>query len=120
MEHVENLLKTALGEIERLLMTKTVVGKPIVIEGNTIVPLVAIGFAFGGGGGDGEDQKRGKGSGGGTGGGGGVRPVAVVIVDQSGNVRVEPICMTASVVEKLGEAVARVVQTSKSDKKENG
>jgi uncharacterized spore protein YtfJ len=118
MEHIENLLKTALAEIERMLTTKTVVGEPIVVSGNTIIPLVAVGFGFGGGGGAGEEQKKtaAKGSGSGTGGGGGIKPVAVVIVDQAGAVRVEPIRGTASVVEKLGEAVARVVQTGRNSK----
>ncbi len=115
MEHIENLLKTVLGEMERVLTTKTVVGEPIVVAGNTIIPLVAVGFGFGGGGGAGEDSKANavKGSGAGTGGGGGVRPVAVLIVDKDGRVRVEPIRATASVVEKLGEAVAHVIKTGK-------
>ncbi|HQZ39957.1 MAG TPA: spore germination protein GerW family protein [Vicinamibacterales bacterium] len=116
MEHVQNLLKTALGEVERLLSTKTVVGEPIEIRGNTIVPLVAVGFGFGGGGGSGEEQKNlsAKGMGGGTGGGGGVKPVAVIIVDKDGVARVEAIRGSATVVEKLGEAVAKVMESRKS------
>ncbi|MEZ5284286.1 MAG: spore germination protein GerW family protein [Vicinamibacterales bacterium] len=104
MEHIENLLKTALGEIERLLSTKTVVGDPIEVGGNTIVPLVAVGFGFGGGGGSGEQQKSApaKGMGGGTGGAGGAKPVAVVIVDKAGTARVEAIRGSATVVEKVG------------------
>ena len=58
MEHVENLLKATLAEVERLLNTRTVVGEPITIEGQTIVPLVAIGFCFGGGGGPASNRKR--------------------------------------------------------------
>ena len=50
MEHVENLLKTTLGEIERLLTTKTVVGDPITLDGSTVIPLISIGFGFGAGG----------------------------------------------------------------------
>ena len=53
MEQPDNMLKTALDEIERLLTTKTVVGEPIKIGDNTIVPLVAVGFGFGGGSGAG-------------------------------------------------------------------
>ena len=53
MEDVEKLLKTAMGEIERMLNTKTVVGEPITIEGNTLIPLVSVGFGFGAGGGTG-------------------------------------------------------------------
>jgi uncharacterized spore protein YtfJ len=122
MDQPENLLKTALGEIERLLTTKTVVGEPIVVAGNTIIPLVSVGFGFGGGGGSGEEQKTAaaKGTGAGTGGGGGIKPVAVVVVDKDGGVRIEPVRASASVVEKLGEAVARVVQTGKGEKAPGG
>ncbi len=38
MEHVKDVLKTSLEELERVLDTKTVVGEPIVIEGNTLIP----------------------------------------------------------------------------------
>lgn len=120
MEPVETLLKTTLSEIEKMLTTKTVVGEPITIDGNTLIPLVAVGFGFGGGGGEGEDPKKAgaKGAGGGSGGGAGIKPVALVIIDKTGAVRVEPIRATASAVEKLGEAVARVVQTTKTAKTE--
>ncbi len=113
MEQLDNLFKTTLGEIERVLSTKTVVGEPFEVRGNTIVPLVAVGFGFGGGGGAGEEQKTAmaKGSGLGTGAGGGVKPVALIIADKDGHIRVEPIRTAASVVEKLGEAVARVVES---------
>jgi uncharacterized spore protein YtfJ len=113
VEHVDSLLKTTLTEIERVLTTKTVVGEPLELAGNTIVPLVAVGFGFGGGGGSGEDPKASaaRGEGAGTGGGGGIRPVAVVIIDKDGHARVEPIRGAASAIEKIGEAVARVVET---------
>jgi hypothetical protein len=58
MEQLNDVLKTTLGEIERMLSTKTVVGEPFDVRGNTIVPLVAVGFGFGGGGGEGEDPKK--------------------------------------------------------------
>ena len=111
MEHVENLLKATLTEVERLLNTRTVVGEPITIEGQTIVPLVAIGFCFGGGGGSGKQPKtmNMEGLGAGSGGGGGVRPVAVVIINKEG-VRVEPVRKgAATMVEKVGEAVGKIL-----------
>jgi uncharacterized spore protein YtfJ len=118
MEQPDNILKTALDEIEKLLTTKTVVGEPIHIGDNTIVPLVAIGFGFGGGAGMGEDQKAGaqKGSGSGAGGGGGVRPIALVIVDKDGHARVEPVRTSASIVEKIGDAVVKAVEAGKAAK----
>ena len=119
MEQLNDVLKTTLGEVERMLSTKTVVGEPFEVRGNTIVPLIAVGFGFGGGGGEGEDHKlaNAKGSGLGTGAGGGVRPVALVIVDKDGHARVEPIRTVASVVEKMGEAVAHVLESRNKTEK---
>ena len=41
MEVVENLVKTTLGEIEKVLSTRTVVGEPITVEG--VAPRVVPG-----------------------------------------------------------------------------
>lgn len=118
MEHVESLLKTTLGEIERLLNTRTVVGEPMNIDGNTVIPLVSVGFGFGAGGGSGKEQKAvsGEALGAGSGGGGGVKPIAVIVVNKDG-VRVEAVRKgAATMVEKVGEAVGKIVE-KRSDKK---
>jgi uncharacterized spore protein YtfJ len=109
MKDMESLFSKAIGEIERILSTKTVVGDPITVEGHTLIPIVSIGFGFGVGAGEGTDPKKGAGSGGGTGGGGGVKPVAVIIVSRDG-VRVESLKpgMT-SLVEKVAEVAAKFV-----------
>lgn len=118
MQNVEELLKTSMGEIERMLNTKTVVGEPITIEGATLIPLVSVGFGFGAGGGSGtmKTGEAGEGSGAGTGGGGGVKPIALVIIDQNG-VRLEPIKGAAtSVLEKVAEVIGK---SARKDKAEN-
>jgi uncharacterized spore protein YtfJ len=115
MEEIENMFKTAMGEIERMLNTKTVVGEPITVEGNTLIPLVSVGFGFGAGGGSGKSpgSDKNEGTGGGTGGGGGVKPVGLIIINKDG-VRLEPIKGgTASVLEKVAEVVSQSVQKSK-------
>ena len=112
MEVVENLVKTTLGEIEKVLTTRTIVGEPISVEGVTLIPLVSVGFGFGAGGGEGkgEAKQKGKGAGGGAGGGAWVRPKAVVIIDKQG-VRIEPIRGSlATVIEKIGETIPRVME----------
>jgi len=116
MEIPDNLLRTALAEIEKLVTTKTVVGEPIQIGENTIVPLIAVGFGFGGGGGMGEDPRTAgaKGTGGGAGGGAGIRPIALVVIDKAGTVRVEPVRASASVVEKIGDAVVKAVEAGQA------
>ena len=114
MKDVENLFAKAVDEIERMLNTKTVVGEPIVVEGNTLIPLVSVGFGFGVGAGEGADPGKGcSGHGGGTGGGGGVKPVAMIVANKDG-VRIESIKGgTASVLEKVVETVGKAA-TAKS------
>lgn len=111
MTEVENVIKTTLEEIEKVLSTKTVVGEPIVIESNTLIPLISIGFGFGAGvaTGSGEKQK-GESSGAGTGGGAGVKPVAVIIINKEG-VRIEPIMGSmATAIGRIGEAVPNALE----------
>ncbi|UCD09780.1 MAG: GerW family sporulation protein, partial [Dehalococcoidales bacterium] len=58
-----------------------------------------------------ESKQRGEGSMGGTGGGARVRPVALVVIDKEGNVRVEPVKRGISTfVEKISDSVPKVVE----------
>ena len=114
MKDVENLFGKAIGEIERMLNTKTVVGDPITVGDNTLIPLISIGFGFGAGGGEGTDPSKGAGTGGGTGGGGGVKPVALIIINKDG-ARVEPIKGgAASTIDKIADAVGKVASTKEA------
>jgi uncharacterized spore protein YtfJ len=115
MEDVEKLLKTAMGEIERLLSTKTVVGEPITAEGNTIIPLISIGFGFGAGGGTSKNE---KGVGTGSGGGGGIKPVAIIIANKEGVTVAAIKGGTASALEKVGEIVVKAIERRGEKKKE--
>lgn len=124
METVERLVKVTMDEIEEMLNTKRVVGDPIEVQGRTLIPLVSMGFGFGAGGGAGsgsapvraESATRGEGSAGGTGGGGGVRPIGVIVIDRD-SVRVEGIRgATASVFEKMGDTIGRVVERKASER----
>jgi len=120
MEDVQTLVKTTLGEIEKLLTTKTVVGDAVKVDGALIIPLISIGFGFGaaGGSGEGGGKEKGKGFGGGTMGGAGIKPIAMVIVDKEG-VRIESIMGgMATAIEKMGEAVPRMVEKFLERRKE--
>lgn len=115
MEDLDQLFDKAIGEIERMLNSKTVVGEPITVEGNTLIPLINVGFGFGAGGGKGTDPRQGSGHGGGVGGGGGVKPVALVIINEEG-VRLEPVKSgSASVLEKVAETIGKAA-SAKSGK----
>ena len=111
MEEIEKLLKNSVEEMERLLSAKTVVGEPLTVDGNTVVPLISIGFGFGAGGGSGKGKKDGHDEEGGvgTGGGGGVKPVAVIIINKDG-VRVEPVAGPPSALEKVGAGIGAALQ----------
>lgn len=105
MKDIESLFGRAIGEIERMLNTKTVVGEPITAEGHTLIPLISVGFGFGAGGGEGTDPQ--KGNGGAVGGGGGVKPVALVIIGKDG-VRVESVKgPAASLADKLADVAGK-------------
>lgn len=109
---VDDLVKTTLGEIEKVLSTRTVVGEPITIQGTTLIPLISVGFGFGAGGGEarGEAKQKGEGAGGGSGGGAWVKPIAMVIVDKDG-VRIEAIKGgLTSAIEKIGETIPQMVE----------
>jgi uncharacterized spore protein YtfJ len=114
--NMDQVFSAATSEIERILNTKTVVGEPMVVDGNTIIPLMSVGFGFGLGTGTGSDPKRGQGGGGGVGGGGGIRPVALLIVDKNG-VRLETLKGgTASAIEKVAEGVGNLLAKRTGDK----
>lgn len=107
MEDVESMVKTTMGEIEKMLTSKTVVGESIVVDGKTLIPLISVGFGFGAGYGTGKmaTKQEQEGNGGGTGGGAGIRPIAVIVSDAEG-VRIEPIKGgLASAMEKMGEKI---------------
>ena len=122
---VESLVKTTLGEIEKVLGSKTVVADPIQVGETTIIPLLSLGFGFGGVGGTGgaDASKHGpEGMGGGGGAGGGGKPVANILIDKNG-ARIESIKGgMASALEKLGEtmpdAIAKVADKWGLGKKE--
>ena len=129
MEDIDKLVATSMGEIEKLLSTKSVIADPINVNGNTIIPMMSIGFAFGamggsgkgGGAGKGEKGRGGEGTGEGigegTGGVGGIKPVAVIIVGPDG-VKVESIKgRAATIVEKVGDVVGKVAE-KRFEKKE--
>jgi uncharacterized spore protein YtfJ len=119
---IESLVKTTLGEIEKVLGTKTVVGDPISVGETTIIPLLSIGFGFGGvGGGTGESKRGPEGLGGGGAAGAGIKPIAIIVIDKNG-ARIESIKGgMASALEKIVESVPEalnLIVERRRDKKE--
>ena len=112
MEDVENMVRTTISQIEKVLSSKTVIGEPITVGETTLIPLLSMGFGFGAAGGARKNDAKQSGDGlkGGTGGAGGMRPIAIIVIDKEG-VRIEPIkSSVAAAIEKLGEKVPGVVE----------
>ena len=107
MTEVEALLKATIGEMERLLATKTVIGEPITAGDKTVIPLLSVGAGFGVGAGSGKGD---EGTGGGAGGGFGMRPVAVIVIEEDA-VRVEPVRKGGgSLIEQLADNVPQLIK----------
>jgi len=119
MEDLESLVKSTLGEIEKILNTKSIIGEPVRLEGTTIIPLIQLGFGFGIGSGSGKGPQaaKGEGAGSGVGAGGGVKPVAMIVIDKNG-VRIEPVSRRGSVIDKMGEIIPKVMEKVGDKKKE--
>ncbi|MCY3762269.1 MAG: spore germination protein GerW family protein [Gemmatimonadetes bacterium] len=82
MTSVEGLVERVMGELHRIVQTKTVVGEPLEAGDLTLIPVSRITFGFGAGGG-----QEGKGQSG-TGGGATVEPIAFVVIDPDGKAQI--------------------------------
>ncbi len=115
----EQILKTLLNEIKTIAKTETILGEPINVGNNTIIPVCRILIGFGAGGGEGEIQEK-KGGGTGGGGGGGVRvePAAFIVIKGE---EVTVLGAKPGKLEGLFEAVPGIIekiQKAKKTKKE--
>ena len=121
----EQILKTILDEIKSFAKTETIIGEPINIANNTIIPVCKICIGFGGGGGEGEmKEKKGGGTGGGGGGGVKIDPAAFIVIKGeevtvlgTKPARLESLFETVpGIIEKIKE----VKEARKAQKKEEG
>ena len=115
----EQILKALLDEIKTIAKTETILGEPINIGSNTIIPVCRILIGFGAGGGEGEIQEK-KGGGTGGGGGGGVRvePAAFIVIKGE---EVTVLGAKPGKLEGIFEAVPGIIekiQKAKKTKKE--
>lgn len=83
----KDLLTNMVEEMRQVAKTETVIGNPIEVAGNTIIPVSRVSMGFGGGTGHGEGDdtaKHSKGLGEGGGGAGGIRvePAAFIVIKE--------------------------------------
>jgi uncharacterized spore protein YtfJ len=101
MTDLDKLVKNTVGELDRLLSAKNVLGDPVDRDGATVIPLVSFGFGFGVGGGGSEI--------GGAGAGAGVKPVGAIILDKSG-ARIEAVQgVTTSLAHVIADTATQLI-----------
>ena len=103
---VDALIERVLGELNKIVQTRTVVGEPLTAGSVTLIPVskISLGFAAGGGA---EGSSRS-----GTGGGATVEPIGFVVIDGNGKVQVitmkEKEISWGQLVELVPDAVSKV------------
>jgi len=113
VNEIENLLKATINEMEKLLISKVVVGEPVESGGTTVVPLLSVSFGFGGGAGSGKDESAG--TGGGAAGGFKMKPVSVIVIekDQTRVVPLEKSEIKYPLIEGLMERIPHLIKELK-------
>jgi len=79
---LKETLSSIIGELKAIASTKTVVGEPLTLDGNMVVPVSRIMVGFGVGGGEGEEAKKRGGFVGGGAGGARIDPIGFIIIDE--------------------------------------
>jgi len=106
---IDNIASVILEKLRGIAQTETVVGKPIVVEGTTLIPVskVSIGFGLG--------SNTGKSELAGSGGGLSVEPIAFIVVS-NGEARIMSLTRDKDVFGKALDLVPEVVALLKKDK----
>jgi len=109
--NLEAVASVLLEKLRDIAQTDTVVGKPIFMEGTTLVPVsrVSLGFGLGGGGNKTEI--------GGSGGGLTVEPIAFIVV-QGDDTKIVKLNDDKNLVAKVIDLVPDVLALIKRDKKD--
>lgn len=115
MAAVDILIERVLGELNKIVQTRTVIGEPVVAGDVTLIPVskISLGFAAGSGKSDTE----------GTGGGATVEPIGFVVIDANGKVQVltlkEKEVSWGQLVELVPDAVSKVKSFVDSRRKDD-
>ncbi len=90
-ESIQSLFD-AVEDLRRKANVNAVFGRPVTVEGRTVIPVAEVGYGFGLGFGSAGSEEEGKteGEGGGGGGGARARPLGVIEITSEG-IHVEPV-----------------------------
>jgi uncharacterized spore protein YtfJ len=109
--NLDGMASVLLEKLKGIAQTDTVVGKPIVVEGATLIPVsrVSLGFGLGG--------HSNKGETAGSGGGLTVEPIAFIVV-QGDSTKIVSLTREKDIFGKAIDLVPEVLALLKKDKKE--
>ncbi|MFH1808113.1 MAG: spore germination protein GerW family protein [Pseudomonadota bacterium] len=112
---IEDLIGTLLTELHKIGRTESVVGKPIDVEGTSVVPVCNLAIGFGTGGAEGQGglvttkKMQGSVESGGAGGGIAITPVAFVVIDPEGRAHLQSLRhRRASALTKAVDLIPRM------------
>ncbi len=123
-EHaVQGLMGVTMEKIREMVDSDTIIGKPIKIDGITILPISKVTFGFASGGSDFGASSQKDLFGGGGGAGVTIQPVAFLVV-QDGTVRTVQLADAGNTVDRaitmMPEMMDKVSSLLKKDKPQNG
>ena len=106
---IDNIASVVLEKLRGIAQTETVIGKPIVVENTTLIPVskVSVGFGLG--------SNASKSELAGTAGGVSIEPIAFIVVSE-GNARVMSLTRDRDVFGKAMDLVPEIVTLLKKDK----
>jgi sporulation protein YtfJ len=109
---INHFMKSSMESLRELVDVDTIVGKPIKVEGETIIPISKVSFGFGGGGSEFDskygDRDAANPFGGGMGGGFTITPIAFMIVGPRG-VELKHLEERTHIYERLLEQVPKTL-----------
>jgi len=123
---IEDVLKSLVGELQKLITIGNLVGQPMEFEDKVVIPISKIGFGFGTGSGEGKGGKKeapeGEGSGAGGGAGGGVAPVAAIVIFKGipgpEGIKILPLGSPSGIGKAIGDAISACAEIYKAKKEE--
>lgn len=106
---IDNIASVILEKLRGIAQTDTVIGKPIVVDNTTLIPVSKVSMGFGLGSNTGKSELAG------SGGGLSVEPIAFIVVTD-GNARIMSLTRERDVFGKAIDMVPDVLALLKKDK----
>ncbi|MDR0883017.1 MAG: sporulation protein YtfJ [Oscillospiraceae bacterium] len=107
-QKVSGVLESTISKIRNLVDVSTIIGEPMVAEGNTIIPVSKVTYGFGSGGSDFPAKTGQELFGGGAGAGISITPVCFLVI-RAGEITIRNISTQDGSVERLIGAVPEIV-----------